>query len=85
MKEDNYSVRDINGRPIDTGTPFIIGILRNMCYLLPFPSVCSFTFLIRFRLRTVHPDRLKSGNSNDTFRLGIYYHQFTSCGCFNSF
>ena len=48
MKEDNYSVRDINGRPIDTGTPFIIGILRNIVLLITFPIRVFFYFLNPF-------------------------------------
>lgn len=59
MKEDNYSVRDINGRPIDTGTPFIIGILRNIVLLITFPIRVFFYFLNPFPTKDGTPRQIK--------------------------
>ncbi len=59
MKEDNYSVRDINGRPIDTGTPFIIGILRNIVLLITFPIRGFFYFLNPFPTKDGTPRQIK--------------------------
>jgi hypothetical protein len=59
MKEDNYSVRDINGRPIDTGTPFIIGILRNIVLLITFPIRAFFYFLNPFPTKDGTPRQIK--------------------------
>lgn len=59
MKEDNYSVRDINGRPIDTGTPFIIGILRNIVLLITFPIRVFFYFLNPFPSKDGTPRQIK--------------------------
>ena len=59
MKEDNYSVRDINGRPIDTGTPFIIGMLRNIVLLITFPIRVFFYFLNPFPTKDGTPRQIK--------------------------
>jgi hypothetical protein len=48
MKKDRISMRDSNNRPIDTGMPWIIGILHNMYLLLTFPLRVFFFFLNPF-------------------------------------
>lgn len=59
MKQDNYSIKDINGRPINTGTPFIIGILRNIILLITFPIRVFFYFLNPFPTKDGTPRQIK--------------------------
>lgn len=58
-KEDNYSIRDINGRPIDTGMPWIIGVLRNIILLITFPVRVFFYFLNPFPTKDGTPRQIK--------------------------
>ena len=59
QNEDPYSIRDINGRPIDTGMPWIIWILRNIFLLITFPIRVFWYFLNPFPTKDGTPRQIK--------------------------
>lgn len=59
QREDNYSIRDINGRPIDTGMPWIISILHGIFLLITFPIRVFWFFLNPFPTKDGTPRQIK--------------------------
>ncbi|WP_439504886.1 hypothetical protein [Sediminibacterium sp.] len=59
MKKDKFSVHDINNRPINTGIPWIIGVLHNVFLLLTFPMRVFFFFLNPFPTKEGTPRQIK--------------------------
>lgn len=58
-KQDNFSAIDSNGRPIDTGMFWIIGVLHNLFLLLTFPVRVFFFFLDPFPTKEGTPKQIK--------------------------
>lgn len=59
QREDNYSIRDANGRPIDTGMPWIISILHGIFLLITFPIRVFWFFLNPFPTKDGTPRQIK--------------------------
>lgn len=59
QKEDIYSIRDMNGRPIDTGMPWMIGVIRNIVLLITFPIRVFFYFVNPFPTKEGTPRQVK--------------------------
>jgi hypothetical protein len=59
MKKDKFSVLDINKRPINTGIPWIIGVLHNVFLFLTFPMRVFFFFLNPFPTKEGTPRQIK--------------------------
>lgn len=59
QKEDIYSIRDMNGRPIDTGMPWMIGVIRNIVLLITFPIRVFFYFINPFPTKEGTPRQVK--------------------------
>ena len=59
QKEDLYSIRDMNGRPIDTGMPWMIGVIRNIVLLVTFPISVFFYFINPFPTKEGTPRQVK--------------------------
>lgn len=59
MKKDKFSVLDINNRPINTGIPWIIGVLHNVFLLFTFPLRVFFFFLNPFPTKEGTPRQIK--------------------------
>lgn len=58
-KKDTFSAIDSNGRPIDTGMFWIIGVLHNSFLLLTFPVRVFFFFLDPFPTKEGTPRQIK--------------------------
>lgn len=58
-KKDVFSAIDSNGRPIDTGMFWIIGVLHNLFLLLTFPVRVFFFFLDPFPTKEGTPKQIK--------------------------
>lgn len=59
MKKDKFSMLDTNNRPINTGIPWIIGVLHNVFLLLTFPMRVFFFFLNPFPTKEGTPRQIK--------------------------
>lgn len=59
MKKDKFSMLDSNNRPINTGIPWIIGVLHNVFLLLTFPMRVFFFFLNPFPTKEGTPRQIK--------------------------
>jgi len=53
MKEDNISMRDMTGRPIETGASWIIYVIRGIILLITFPIRAIFYILNPFAAKNV--------------------------------
>jgi hypothetical protein len=59
MIEDNWSLKDSNGRKIDSGMPYLIQIVRWILLLITFPLRVFFFFLNPFPTKDGTPRQIK--------------------------